>query len=307
MKLLVTGANGQLGRELIQQNRDRGHGFDIAGFDSRSLDITQARAVQQAIASVRPQAVINAAAYTAVDRAEDSAESARAFAVNRDGPKLLAEACHAAAIPLLHVSTDYVFDGQQTNAYRETDPVSPLGVYGESKWLGEQAVREVLPQHLIVRTSWVFSAHGNNFVKTMLRLARSRSELRVVADQRGCPTYAGALADALLRMAAMVGPGGTVFSDDSVWGTYHFCGEPATTWHGFAEAIIATARRITSEPLAVETIVPITTADYPTPAARPANSVMGCDRLRSVFLITPPPWQTGLEQILPYIIDKTDS
>lgn len=305
MKLLVTGANGQLGRELTRRGRERG--FEIIGYDRRALDITQPRAVRQAITRSRPQAVINAAAYTAVDRAEDSAASATAFAVNRDGPALLANACRDADIPLLQVSTDYVFDGRQTTAYRETDPVSPLGVYGQSKWLGEQAVREVLPRHLIVRTSWVFSAHGNNFVKTMLRLARSRSELRVVADQRGCPTYAGALADALLHMAASVRPGGEVFSNDSVWGTYHFCGEPATTWHGFAEAIVATARRLTSESLAVKAVLPITTADYPTPAARPANSVMRCDRLRSVFLITPQPWQVGLEQILPYIIDHTDS
>jgi dTDP-4-dehydrorhamnose reductase len=230
---------------------------------------------------------MNAAAYTAVDRAEQ--EPQRAYLVNRDGPKHLAATCSRCGIPLLHISTDYVFNGRQQEAYREDAAVAPLGIYGDSKWQGEQAVRELLEQHFILRVSWVFSRHGNNFVKTMLRMARQQERLTVVADQLGCPTYAGDIADTLLQLARK-----TPFSQISDWGTYHYAGLPAVSWHTFATSIIDLAR--TYEPLAVKEVVPISTADYPVLAERPVNSILDCRLLQDKFGITPRFWRDGLDQ-----------
>ncbi len=232
---------------------------------------------------------MNCAAYTAVDRAEQ--EPDRAFAVNRDGPANLARACAAAGAVLLHLSTDYVFDGTKSGPYREDDAAAPLGVYGGSKWAGEEAVRQTLPAHLILRVSWVFGATGGNFVKTMLRLAREREELRVVDDQHGCPTHAGAIAATLLTLAERLTGG-----PSAAYGTYHFCNPPPVTWHGFAGAIIERARALT--PIKTRTIVPIATQDYPLPARRPANSVLDCTRLHETFGLTPEPWQAGLDAVL---------
>ncbi|NJN46274.1 MAG: dTDP-4-dehydrorhamnose reductase [Candidatus Competibacteraceae bacterium] len=281
MRILLTGANGQVGWEIAQRTTKH----DIIALDRAALDITQPVAVQQTLADSAADLVINAAAYTGVDRAEQ--EPDLAFAANRDGPAHLAAACARFGIPLFHISTDYVFDGNQSTPYREDDPVAPLGVYGRSKWEGEEAVRRVLPAHLILRVSWVFGRHGHNFVKTMLRLAREREQLRVVADQHGCPTYAGSIADVFLMLADRLD------TDRSLrWGTYHYCNTPATTWHGFTEAIVALARD--REPLCVREVVPITTSEYPTPAARPANSVLDCSRLREYIAIAPGLWQAGL-------------
>ncbi|MDX1606559.1 MAG: dTDP-4-dehydrorhamnose reductase [Candidatus Competibacterales bacterium] len=285
MRLLVTGGCGQVGTELAQRAPARG--FKVQAPGSAELDITDASAVRRAVAGV--DKVINAAAYTAVDRAEQEPE--RAYAANRDGPAVLATACAERGIPLLHLSTDYVFDGRRPGPYREDHPVAPLGVYGASKWAGEQAVRERLEQHLILRVSWVFGAYGHNFVRTMLRLAREREELRVVADQHGCPTHAGAIAETLLELAQRLS-----FSDDSRWGTYHYCGVPATTWHGFAEAILAQVRTLMT--VTCRRVVAITTEDFPTPAPRPANSVLDCSRIAAVFGLSPEPWTDGLAQVL---------
>lgn len=282
MRLLITGARGQLGTELTRQ----ADGHEVLAVDYEDLDITNAAAVRQAIASFRPDAVINAAAYTAVDKAESEREIA--FAVNRDGPANLARACAGRNIPLVHVSTDYVFDGRKTGAYTEDDPVSPLGVYGESKLAGEQAVREICEQHVILRTSWVFSAHGHNFVKTMLRLGAERKELGVVADQRGCPTAAAELARGILALLAR---------GSEAWGTYHFCQPESVTWHGLAEAIFDEARR-QGMPLVLERLKAITTADYPTPAARPANSVMDCHRFEQSFSFAIRPWRESLAEVI---------
>lgn len=286
MTLLITGAGGQVGSELARQAPEAG--FEVTALGSADLDITDAGAVAAAVGE-GIDLVVNAAAYTAVDRAEQ--ESDRAFAVNRDGPANLARACAVRGIPLLHISTDYVFDGRKSEPYTEDDPVDPLGVYGRSKWAGEQAVRERLARHLILRVSWVFGVQGHNFVKTMLRLMREREELRVVADQRGCPTYAGDVAAALLSVARRL-----PFSDDSSWGTYHFCGSPATSWHGFACTIRDRVGRFVTP--VTRRVVAIDTADYPTPAARPANSVLDCRRIREMFGIVPSDWSRGLEQVL---------
>lgn len=285
MRILLTGANGQVGWEFARMTTRH----ELLALDRTRLDITDAEAVWDILETSQADLVLNAAAYTAVDRAEQ--EPDLAFAVNRDGPAHLATACARLHIPLVHLSTDYVFDGTKTGPYRENDPVAPLGIYGHSKWRGEEAIRRVLPHHLIVRVSWVFGIHGHNFVKTIVRLARQRSQLRVVADQHGCPTYAADIADVLLNLADRMAMG-----QEMRWGTYHYCGTPATTWYDFAQAIVNTARAY--EPLRVQEIIPIATAEYPTPAARPANSLLDCTQLIELFGIKQRSWLEGLNIML---------
>lgn len=302
MQIIVTGAHGQVGCELTSRATALGH--SVLAWDRDELDISDGDAVAQTLERNSADLVINAAAYTAVDQAEQ--ESQRAFAVNRDGPAHLAAACARLQIPLLHISTDYVYDGAKIDPYVETDPTTPLGVYGASKLAGDEAIRELLPRHLILRVSWVFGPHGHNFVKTILRLAREREELRIVADQRGCPTYAGDIADVLLELAGRIGE----IDERKAWGIYHYCGTPATTWHGFASAIVEQARheeqraakrrmRKTAPqpaaPLIAQEIIAIPTTAYPTPAARPLNSVLDCTKLLEQFAIEPRPWRTGLD------------
>jgi len=278
MKLLVTGGRGQLGRSLLA--RGAAHEHAIVAVDTE-VDVCDAAHVDAALATLAPEAVVNAAAYTAVDKAETERE--RAFAVNAEGAANVARACARHGVPLLHVSTDYVFDGTATRPYLEDDPLAPLGVYGASKAAGEHAVLEL--GGTVVRTSWLFAAGGPSFVHTMLRLAAERPVLRVVADQHGCPTWAGDLADALLALAAR----------PARQRIYHACGDGPTTWHAFAEAIVAEARR--HRTLACERIDAITTADYPTPARRPAFSVLDTARLRSDG-IAMPSWRAGLARVI---------
>src|SRR6195256_2432767 len=224
MKLLVPGAGGQVGRELSRLAWPAD--YRVATFDRAEVDITRKDAVTAAFDRERPDIVINAAAYTAVDRAESEPDAA--WAGNCAGPGYLAAACRSAGIPLIHISTDYVFDGSKKGPYREDDPVKPLGVYGRSKEAGDRAVREALAEHVILRTAWVYSAHGHNFVKTMLRLGGERPVLRVVADQTGSPTSAADIAAAIAGVVRRIAAGGRH------WGTYHFVGAGAVTWHGFA-------------------------------------------------------------------------
>ncbi|KAA0678270.1 dTDP-4-dehydrorhamnose reductase [Roseomonas genomospecies 6] len=292
--ILVFGANGQVGFELLRAAW--APGLTPVGLTRAAGDVTDAQAVAAAIAAHRPALVVNASAYTAVDKAESERDAA--FAVNRDGPANLARACAAAGVPLIHISTDYVFDGNsKTTPWREDDPVAPQGVYAASKLAGEEAVREAHPDHVILRTAWVFGAHGHNFVKTMLRLARERDELRVVADQHGCPTPAAAIAAAIATIAqARLGGGG--------WtpGTFHYGGAPATTWHGFADRIVErAAARIGRRP----TVTAIATADFPTPARRPANSVLDTARLGQAYGVPPADWMAGLDLVLDDILDET--
>jgi dTDP-4-dehydrorhamnose reductase len=239
---------------------------------------------------VRPDICINTAAYTAVDKAESDA--AGAFAVNRDGVASLAEACRAVDMPLIHLSTDYVFAGTASRPYREEEPTAPLGIYGRSKWEGEEAVRAIHRKHLIVRTAWLYGHHGTNFVKTMLRLARERQVLQVVHDQHGCPTWTRDLAGALTVMCQRL----AYAQDDGVWGTYHFCGAGQTTWYDFARAIFAEVSP--SETLRVERVEPIPTTAYPTPARRPAYSVLDFSKIHAVFGITPRPWRDSLHDCM---------
>jgi len=234
----------------------------------------------------------------AVDKAESEQDAA--FAVNQDGPAHLAALCHERGIPLIHVSTDYVFDGTKRGLYRETDSVSPMGVYGRSKAKGERAVRERLNEHLIIRTAWLYGIHGNNFVKTMLRLGREREAVRVVADQYGCPTNAADLAEAILDIASQIHEG-----RDIPWGTYHYCGRGVTTWHGFADAIFSEAKKHDS--LMVKTVAPITTEEYPTPAKRPANSALDCSLIAEHFGIRTRPWQESLARMIPVLLSHEGS
>jgi dTDP-4-dehydrorhamnose reductase len=284
VKLFITGANGQVGQVL--QQRVTSLGWQARAVDRDVLDITDAAAVEAEIGAYAPHAVVNAAAYTAVDQAEGEADAA--FAVNRDGPANLARACEALGIPLVHFSTDYVFDGSKHGAYVEDDPVAPLGVYGESKLAGEQSVRTGCPKHLILRTSWVFSSHGSNFVKTMLRLGAEREELAIVADQSGKPTSAAEIARVTMEILSQ---------DDIPWGTFHLAQPEVTTWHGFADEIFAEARAQGVE-LKVQRVKPISTADYPTPARRPANSELNCDKLAAVFGVAIRPWRESLAEVI---------
>jgi len=284
MRVLITGADGQLGRELTRQ----GGKHELLAVVRDQLDITDQDAVLRCVALFDPDVVINAAAYTAVDKAESDVEAA--FAVNRDGPAHLARACQQSAIPLIHVSTDYVFDGGKKGAYIENDPVAPLGVYGSSKLAGEIAVAQYASRWMILRTSWVFSAHGNNFVKTMLRLGADRETLGVVADQHGCPTSAEELARAIY---AVLEAGW----NDENQGIYHFCQPEPTTWHGFAKAVFSEAEN-QNMGLKIATVNAITTSDYPTPAKRPENSMMDCRKFESTFNFKIRPWRDSLKAVV---------
>ncbi|MES1994346.1 MAG: dTDP-4-dehydrorhamnose reductase [Pseudomonadota bacterium] len=286
MSILVTGAGGQLGRELAQ----RLPAAEACCLARAELDLTDAAALSATLAHLRPQVVINAAAYTDVDRAETEPEAA--FAANADAPGLLARACAEAGAALLHVSTDYVFNGQSRRPWREDDPTGPINVYGASKLAGEQAILSALPRHIIVRTAWVFGAHGPNFVRTVLRLARERGALRIVADQTGSPTWAGHLAETLIALARRIAAGASL-----PWGVYHYAGAPASSWHAFAQAIVAEATAQGLLPAAVP-VEPIDSAAYPTPARRPAWSVLDGGKMNATFSLAAPDWRVGLDQTL---------
>lgn len=281
---LVIGT-GQLGQELARVQTSQLL-VNIAG--RGTIDVTDAAATQAAIRKIRPAIVLNASAYTAVDRAES--EPAAAFAVNRDGAATLAAVCVELGIPLIHVSTDYVFDGE-SGPYTERSAVAPRSVYGDSKLQGEIEIRSRLERHIVLRTAWLFSSFGHNFVKTMLRLGATKSEIQVVDDQFGCPTPAAALAQAIIALAEKAVGGGSL-----AWGTYHFAGQPATTWRRFAEHIFDRAAAIGFID-SVPKVVPITTAQYPTAARRPANSVLNCDALAALGLAAPD-WRGALAAVL---------
>ncbi|OOY27834.1 dTDP-4-dehydrorhamnose reductase [Thioclava sp. L04-15] len=274
--ILVFGQTGQVAQELQRLMPD-------AAFLGRNrVDLRDPDAAAQAIRETKPEAVINAAAYTAVDKAEE--EGALAQVVNGDAPAAMAEACSALGIPLVHISTDYVFDGSGETPFKPTDPTDPLGAYGRTKLAGEEAIRATGGTFAILRTSWVFSAHGGNFVKTMLRLSESRDHLTIVADQIGGPTPAKAIAEASLTMAAQLQ------RSPEKSGVYHFSGSPDVSWAGFAREIFARAGRGV-------TVEDIPTADYPTPAKRPLNSRLDCSDL-AVFGLTRPDWRSGLNEVL---------
>ncbi|MFA0050647.1 dTDP-4-dehydrorhamnose reductase, partial [Vibrio breoganii] len=261
MRVLVTGCNGQVGHCLVQQLTGR---LKLLAVDRAELDITNQSEVEALVSEFKPSFIINAAAHTAVDKAEE--EEALSFAVNRDGPKFLAESAAGVGATLLHISTDYVFPGNKDGVYSEDDPTGPLGVYGKSKLSGELAIAEKTDKYIILRTAWVFGEHGHNFVKTMIRLGKDRDALTIVGDQYGGPTYAGDIARALISMMNQLSKDG----DSSRYGIYHFSGAPHVSWSEFAEVIFQEAEK--NSLLVAPTITSITTDMYPTPATRPANS-----------------------------------
>lgn len=289
-ELLVTGANGQLGREL--QRAALPEGWRVVALDRAALDLTDLDAIAAKVAARPWAAVINGAAYTAVDKAEH--DQVAAWQINALAPAAFAMACAAAKVPLVQVSTDYVFPGDRDGAWGVDDPVAPLGVYGASKLGGELAVRTSGTRHAIVRTSWVVSAHGHNFVKTMLRVGGERGHLRVVADQHGSPTSAADLAAALVTIAMRL-----VEDAEAPTGTFHFSNAGATTWAGFAEEIFRQSRMRGGATASVEGI---TTADYPTPARRPANSLLTHDAIERAYGIIPRAWTDALGDILDEVI-----
>jgi dTDP-4-dehydrorhamnose reductase len=283
--ILITGAGGQVGHELAIADSP----YRLVALTQQKLDITNLAQITEVFESHRPDILINAAAYTRVDLAENEAELA--FAINRDGVANLAQACKRLDIPMLHISTDYVFDGSKQEAYKESDPIAALGVYGESKAAGDAVLQSTLAQHIILRTSWVFSATGNNFVKTMLRLGKEREQLGIVNDQHGCPTSARSIAEVLLNIADRY-----LQSKVIEWGTYHYCNQPETTWFGFAQAIFEQAGGYENLNLNA-----IATSDYPTPARRPRNSVLDCTKLEANFGIGRANWNDELELVLAQI------
>ncbi len=284
MNVLITGCHGQVGQELMALAAS--YGCKAIGFDRSTLDITDQKAVQKIVTEKQPDAVINAAAYTAVDRAESDTEAA--LAVNATAVAYLAQTCTDLNIPFVHISTDYLFDGSKKGAYSEDDVTSPLGVYGETKRAGEEAVRNICRSYYILRTSWVFSPHGNNFVKIMLRLGAERETLGVVADQYGKPTSANEIAKTIYVM---------LMSNKREWGTYHIAQPDVTTWFGFAETIFSEAKQQGMQ-LKINRLNAITTDDYPTPAKRPVNSELNCTKLEKIFEIKLKPWSESLSNVI---------
>jgi dTDP-4-dehydrorhamnose reductase len=289
MKILITGCNGQVGFLLKKMLTNK---VDLLALTRQELDITNEELVNTTVSNFKPNIIINAAAYTAVDKAES--EKKLAFAVNANGPKYLAKAAHNQNTPLIHISTDYVFDGNKLGLYCETDPVAPQGRYGESKLAGETAITKYCDKYIILRTAWVFGEHGNNFVKTMLNLAKNRDALSIVSDQFGGPTYAGDIAKAIIEIVNQITTG-----RDIKWGIYHYSGMPYVSWLEFAQNIFNKAKThgiINNIPK----LTSITSQEYPTPAKRPHNSKLNCEAIENQFAIKPSGWQAELDNIKNY-------
>ncbi len=290
MKILITGSQGQLGWELLREAKS--YGFETIGFDLPQIDITIKPDVEKVINNIRPDIVINAAGYTNVDRAEDEREVC--FAANCTGPGNIAAVCNNLDIPMIHISTDYVFDGRKNTPYTEKDIISPINAYGKCKAEGDNAVSDVLQKHIIIRTSWLYGIHGNNFVKTILRLGKEKEVLEVVSDQYGSPTFVTDLADAVLTISSHIKN-----NSGDIWGIYNYCGAGVTTWHGFAEKIIEEAGKY----LDIKTILvkPITSKEYPTKAGRPSYSALDCSLINRQFGIVSKPWQESLKMAIKLI------
>lgn len=286
MRLAVTGRNGQVVSALQALACDE---LEIVALGRPELDLAQPETVLKALREVKPDAVVSAAAYTAVDKAES--EQDIAFAVNRDGARAVAQAASDLGIPVIHLSTDYVFDGAKDTAYVEDDPTGPTSVYGRSKLEGERAVSEATDNYVVLRTAWVYSEYGNNFVKTMLRLGENRDEINVVADQFGCPTSANDIAAAVVAIARKL----VEDSSAHLRGVFHLSGSGETNWANFAKQIFAFSAKTGGKSIVVNDI---TTAQYPTPARRPANSRLDCSKLEEVYGIKLPSWQTSTRAVV---------
>lgn len=293
MTILVVGHSGQVARAIAER---AGLDYETVSLGRPDLDLTDKASISAALETTRPSIVINAAAYTAVDKAESDEEAA--FAVNETGPAMLARACKAKGLPLIHYSTDYVFDGAKSDPYNENDPTSPLGVYGRSKLAGEQAIAQETDDFVILRTAWVYSPFGGNFVKTMLRLAGERDALNIVADQWGCPTSAIDIADATLAISNRFAAG------EGLRGVYHLAAPDSTNWHGFAEAIFSVSEEL-GGPSAKAS--PISASDYPTPAARPANSRLDGTKLERDYGLRLPSWRDSMRQCVTRLLKEGTS
>jgi dTDP-4-dehydrorhamnose reductase len=291
-QILIAGESGQLAVALGEAAPS--HGLAVRQVDRPALDFDRPASIAAAFAETAPWLVINAAAYTAVDAAEDDADAA--FRANRDGPAELARLCETAGIPLIHVSTDYVYDGLKGAPYVEGDPTAPQGVYGASKLAGDDAVLAGCSRAIVLRTSWVYSPTGRNFVRTMLSVAQRTDRLRVVGDQKGCPTSAPDLAEAILTIAARIASDGW---QDRFSGVSHAAGTGWTTWHGLA---VATFEQAARHGAPVPRVDPITTAEWPTRAQRPPDSRLDCARLEAVFGLRLPPWRDGLGRTIDAVV-----
>lgn len=291
-RILIFGRSGQVAQELARISWPRS--IEVTLLGRAECDLAQPGAAGKAIAARRPDIIINAAAYTAVDLAETEPDAARRL--NADAPGEIARAAAAEDAKLIHLSTDYVFNGSGSAPWRETDSCGPLSIYGSTKRGGEEAIRASLPEHVIIRTSWVFSPHGANFVKTMLRLGRTRDEVAIVGDQVGAPTAASDIAQAIARIADGLREGMRAF------GTYHYAGAPDTSWHGFAQAIFARAvlHGLRAPPIVRE----ITTAEYPTPARRPLNSRLDCGAIVRDWGIGRPSWEVALDSCIAILTNE---
>ncbi|NOI91204.1 dTDP-4-dehydrorhamnose reductase [Vibrio splendidus] len=291
MRILITGCHGQVGSSLTEQLANY-ENTEVLAFDREYLDITSQDAVYAAVTEFKPSIIINAAAHTAVDKAEEEVDLS--YAINRDGPKYLAQAAQSVGAAMLHISTDYVFEGNKIGEYTETDATNPQGVYGESKLAGEIAVAQACEKHVILRTAWVFGDNGNNFVKTMLRLGENRDALSIVGDQFGGPTYAGDIANALIQIAKRITQGDTV-----EYGVYHYSGLPHVSWFEFADAIFDVAVEqgvLANKP----SLTSITTDQYPTPAKRPSNSRLSTEKITLGFSVKASDWKAALNNIQAY-------
>ena len=295
MKILILGCNGQVGWELQRTLAPLG---TVTAIDYPDIDLSRADSITAVLHSVSPDLIVNAAAYTAVDRAEQ--EPALAGKINADAPALLARRARALDAALIHYSTDYVFDGAKQGAYVETDPPNPQNVYGKTKLEGEKAIAAAGGRHLVLRTSWVYSDRGSNFLLTMLRLAAEREQLRVVADQHGTPTWSRTLARATARIVDRELSHGIKQLFGKTGGLYHATGAGVATWHGFTEAILEEYQRVNGlrRPLKTREVLPITTDEYPLPAKRPQNSVLSNEKLVQKFGIEPKPWREQLEELM---------
>ena len=290
-RILLTGITGQVGQELQRTLAALGN---VIGVDSKTMDLAASTMIRQVISEVKPDVIVNGAAYTAVDKAESEVELAKS--VNVIAPMILAEEAQRLGAGLIHISTDYVFDGRKNTPYTETDTPNPINVYGESKLVGEEKIRQTCENYIILRTAWVYSTYGKgNFVKTMLKLGAERDQIRVVADQVGTPTWARDIAEAIAQLLPLLSPGATEKS--ALTGTYHFTNSGVTSWYDFAIAIFEEAEQLGYK-LKVQRVVPITTSEYPTPALRPAYSVLSCQKISAVLGTYPPHWRQRLRQML---------
>ncbi|TCU20793.1 dTDP-4-dehydrorhamnose reductase [Rhizobium azibense] len=293
MRIAVTGKQGQVVQSLLR--RGAGKGVEIIAVGRPEMDLADPASIAAALSIVNPDVIVSAAAYTAVDKAESDADLA--FAVNAAGAAAVAESAARIGVPVVHISTDYVFSGDKPSAYTEEDMTGPISVYGQSKLAGERAVAAANPNHVILRTAWVYSPFGANFLKTMLRLSETRDHLRVVADQTGCPTSALDIADAILAIASRL----VTDPAPSLRGTFHLTGSGEASWADFAEEIFVELHKLGGKSIRVERI---TTADYPTPAKRPANSRLSCEKLATRYGLRLADWKQSMRIVMQVILNK---